>query len=402
MRTWIVKEYETFQMPANAWPEEAVRRFVQLHGKRFDVQAPTLFNGHQWQIKPEGYVGRVPLSDEFCLVIEPKVGIRSLFRMLEYAYDLGCFYDQEVPVGAIDTLLQSLAIVLAERVTARARRGLYRAYEPRHEALPLVRERIDLAGQARRPWQVAVPCHYQEHTDDVLENQALACALRLILRSGICDERAQPRVRRSYQAVHALLPERSLAGADLAGIALNRLNADYQPMLALCRFFLDHLGAEHLAGERDMLPFLIDMPALFERFVGCWLKQHLHDGWQVREQETLDIARYDDGTALRFRADVVIRRAGCSPPWCVLDTKYKAADKIVESDLHQVVSYAKAYGAGQAVLVYPEPPPLAQATVGSVTVRFLTFDLAQEIESVGETFKRALLGQQMVDSGVAG
>jgi 5-methylcytosine-specific restriction enzyme subunit McrC len=366
-------------------------RFVLQHGKQFSVQAPTFYGERQWQLAAQGCVGRVPLNDDVWLVIEPKVSIQSVFRMLEYAYNQGKFFASDVQVGSIDELLQSLAVVLAERVMARARRGLYRSYDPRHEALPLVRGRIDIAGQSRRPWHVAVPCHFEEHTDQILENQALAYALRLVLRSSICDASARQKVRHSYQAVHALLPDRSLSGGDLATVQFTRLNADYQPMLALCRFFLDHLGAEHRAGDRDMLPFLIDMPSLFEVFVVRWLQQHLKDGWQIQEQESLEIVKSTSGEALRFVADAVIRRLGRSRPWCVLDTKYKTTDKLVESDLHQVVSYATAYGADQAVLVYPEPPPLDRAQVGGVTVRFLAFDLALGIDVAGERLRKELL-----------
>ncbi len=43
------------------------------------------------------------------------------------------------------------------------------------------------------------------------------------------------------------------------GRTYNRLNADYEPMHALCRFFLNNSGPTHERGDRPMLPFLVNM-----------------------------------------------------------------------------------------------------------------------------------------------
>ena len=52
-------------------------------------------------------------------------------------------------------------------------------------------------------------------------------------------------------------------GADrCVGRTYNRLNADYEPMHALCRFFLENSGPAHARGDRSMLPFLVNMPRL--------------------------------------------------------------------------------------------------------------------------------------------
>jgi 5-methylcytosine-specific restriction enzyme subunit McrC len=51
------------------------------------------------------------------------------------------------------------------------------------------------------------------------------------------------------------------------GRTYNRLNADYEPMHALCRFFLENSGPTHERGDRSMFPFLVDMSRLYELFV---------------------------------------------------------------------------------------------------------------------------------------
>jgi len=54
-----------------------------------------------------------------------------------------------------------------------------------------------------------------------------------------------------------------------------RQNADYATLHALCRFFLEQAGPTHELGRHRMLPFVVEMAALFERFVVAWLRVHL-------------------------------------------------------------------------------------------------------------------------------
>jgi hypothetical protein len=84
------------------------------------------------------------------------------------------------------------------------------------------------------------------------------------------------------------------------GRTYNRLNADYEPMHALCRFFLSNSGPTHERGDRAMLPFLVNMSRLYELFVSEWLKAHLPDVVSLVPQER---AYLDDTSGLYFDID---------------------------------------------------------------------------------------------------
>ncbi len=64
-----------------------------------------------------------------------------------------------------------------------------------------MRGRVDAYEAARRPWDVRLPCHFEEHTADIEDNQILTYTLWLIAQSGVCTERVLPTVRRAYRSL---------------------------------------------------------------------------------------------------------------------------------------------------------------------------------------------------------
>jgi 5-methylcytosine-specific restriction enzyme subunit McrC len=169
----------------------------------------------------------------------------------------------------------------------------------------------------------------------------------------------------------------------------HRLNEDYQGLHALCRFFLDHTGPSHHAGEQTMLAFAVDMARLYERFVAEWLRAHLDPRWRVQPQE-----RYTFGAeaSLAFTIDLVIYDRATNAVQAVLDTKYKTpASTPSTDDIAQVIAYAQAKGAPEAVLVYPgqlEKP--IDARIGKVRVRCATFALDGDLAQAGRQFLHML------------
>jgi 5-methylcytosine-specific restriction enzyme subunit McrC len=172
-----------------------------------------------------------------------------------------------------------------------------------------------------------------------------------------------------------------------SGRVYNRLNDNYRPLHALCRFFLDHAGLTHEAGDRKMLPFLVDTARLYEHFVAEWLRAHLPAGVSMVAQEPVIIDE-----ALRFNLDVVLYNSATVSALCVLDTKYKAATAPSAEDVEQVVAYAEAKGCREAVLVYPSALIRSvDAKVGRIRVRTLTFSPSGELDPAGKAFVSMLL-----------
>jgi 5-methylcytosine-specific restriction enzyme subunit McrC len=228
-------------------------------------------------------------------------------------------------------------------------------------------------------------CHFQEHTSDIEDNQILTWTLRGIARTGLCREEALCAVRGAYRVLQNSTSLDVFTPSDCVGRLYHRLNCDYEPMHGLCRFFLEHTGPSNSRGDKKMLPFLIDMASLFERFVAAWLKQHLPDAYELKVQERVQVS---EGVPT-FQIDLVLYDAAEGRALMVLDTKYKKDPIPSNDDINQVISYAQLKDCPDAVLIYPTGAihavntPFGQGR----RLRSVAFDLSGDLDQAG----RALL-----------
>ncbi|HSM57250.1 MAG TPA: hypothetical protein VK879_13955, partial [Candidatus Sulfomarinibacteraceae bacterium] len=283
---------------------------------------------------------------------------------------------------------ERLAALLARRVLVRARQGFYRAYIEQTAQLPYVRGRMDPVASRALAGQPQVTCRFDEATTDVVDNQILAWTLRCIAHSGLCANGAQELVRRAAHSLDGVARPLPVSADECAQRTYHRLNEEYRPLHALCRFFLEQSGPNHRPGDRDMIPFLVSMPRLYEQFVARWLDAHLPAPWMVRAQERVAVEMASH--PLSFFPDLVLYD-GRGAARMVLDTKYKMPQTPAAADVAQVVAYAQSKGCREAALVYPRPlsRPLA-ARVGEVRVRALHFELKGDLQACGRAFLQQL------------
>jgi 5-methylcytosine-specific restriction enzyme subunit McrC len=283
---------------------------------------------------------------------------------------------------------ERLANILAKRILLRARQGLHRAYLPRQERLATVRGRLDLQQTIRTPWRATLPCNYEIHTADIVDNQILAWTLGRIIQSGQCSSRTLPTIRRAYRTFQGTVTQTPFNAADCLNHLYHRLNDDYSPLHGLCRFFLEQSGPSHQVGSRVMVPFLVDMAALYEKFVAQWLHQNLPPHLALKEQEKIDI---DDNGRLRIFIDVVITDKNTGQTKFVLDTKYKAPDTASRADFNQIFVYAHVKNSPEALLIYPIPlqNPLNYQRDG-IRIRSNTFSLEGDLDENGRAFLSSL------------
>lgn len=374
-------------------PEDTAQELARKYGKQVRVDPPSLFSD-VWSLTPLGWVGFIPLPGGFAISLQPKVDLSNLFRMLEYAYSTE-FRILEGIAGchSLADFYERLANVLAQRVLARARRGFYRAYIAESDRLPYIRGRLDMSWAMRVPWDAQLRCHFQEHTGDIEDNQILAWTLHTIARTGLCSERVLPAVRKAFRSLQGLVALKPLSPEQCVKRFYHRLNEDYRPLHGLCRFFLEHTGPTNRPGDKSMLPFLINMALLFERFVAAWLKCHLPKKYRLKAQERVEVA---DGV-LRFDIDLVLYDAIENKPICVLDTKYKTDSAPATADIEQAVTYALLKDCRNAVLVYPTRTinPI-DLTIRDIRVRTMAFGLDGDLDERGSAFL-AELGAMSAD-----
>lgn len=389
-----IEEYEPKMLPRNRLSAEIGKQLWEVYKTRIQVEFPGPPTDDQWRLTSQGWIGYIPLAEDVQLFLTPKVALGNVFRMLEYAYRLNGFeiLEDTFNAGSLAELYEQIALLLAKRILDRERKGFYRAYVSEQNEMPFIRGRIDMRTRMTKPWATRLNCSYDEHTADIEDNQILAWTLFTISRSGLCTERTAPTIRQAYRHLAGLVSPNPKYAHDCVGRRYHRLNQDYHPLHALCRFFLENSGPTHHLGKREMVPFLIDMARLYELFVAEWLEAHLPDGFELRIQEEYQFSHEGN---LDFRIDLVLYDSATQQALAVMDTKYKRTKYPSPDDIQQIVTYATAKKCREAVLVYPSSnTQRLDQQIGDIRVRSLVFRLDGDIEQAGEEFLRNLMNNR--------
>jgi 5-methylcytosine-specific restriction enzyme subunit McrC len=393
-QTLILTEYVPLRLPADTLSAMEGEALWQRYGKYVAVEFPSPKTEGQWQLTSQGWIGYLPLSPRIGLSLQPKVPLQNLFRMIEIAYGLEPLHvsDELFRCNTLAEFYARLALLLAHRIQKRCRVGLYQSYQTRTAELPYVRGKVILDRVLSAPCANRISCLYYEPTVDDEENQILLGTLWRILRSGFCDEEVYATVRHLYRTLMGMVTLQPQAPSDCLNRSYNRLNEDYRPLHALCRFFLEGSGPGLAIGDHEMLAFLLDMARLYERFVAAWIMAHAPSGKGVRLQERLHFGAERGHT---FAIDVVLYDQQSGQPRAVLDTKYKTpASYPTSSDLAQVVAYATAKGCKDALLIYPvELASPFDQRIGDVRVRTLSFPLTGDLTQAGAKFEQLVIGK---------
>jgi 5-methylcytosine-specific restriction enzyme subunit McrC len=386
-------EYTSVEVSRDRLPLEAAALIKQIYSEKLIVETTSFMADSNWKLTSQGWVGFIPLMPEIGLRLLPKPGIPigNLFRMLEYAYNLESFHLLDKALfdcATIEDFYDRLANILARRIMDRGLNGFYHSYLSDSDHLSYVRGRIDLENASLRPWDVKLKCNFEEHTSDIEDNRILAWTLLQLLRSGLCTERSQPFVSQAYRRLLSFAEPVPCGPEACHGRHYNRLNYDYKPMHALCRLFLEHLGPAYKVGKREMIPFVVDMALLYERFIAEWLSAHPFEGYSLEAQKDMIV---DHNQKRTITLDLLLYEEPCHRPKCVMDTKYKVGIPS-NSDIYQVVSYAVANGCSDAMLIYPAEleRPLDERW-GDIRVRSATFSLEGDLEEAGRKFSQEIV-----------
>ncbi|MEP6490235.1 McrC family protein [Microcoleus vaginatus GB2-A3] len=381
-------EYQLATFEQDFIPESVGDKIYMNYAKEIEIEFPNRKTKYQWHLKSKGRVGNIPITPEFHIAIRPKVSINNLFGMIDYAYNLKIKFPQgSIQCQSLQESYERLANILAQKILERCRKGLYRDYLSKTERLAYIRGRVDLRSALQKPWEVKLKCHYNEQTGDIEDNQILAWTLFIICRSGLCRESVSSTVRKAFHALQGCVTLKPFKSEACIDRNYHRLNQDYQILHALCRFFLDNTGPSHETGDREMLPFLIDMAKLYEQFVAEWLKANTPKGFEVESPYPV---KYDKDYFDEI--DLIIRDIETNEILYVLDTKYKAPDRVGSDDRHQIVAYANALNCQNAILIYPQDlTTRLDIKHGAIRVRSLTFSLDSDLNEAGKTFLTSLL-----------
>jgi 5-methylcytosine-specific restriction enzyme subunit McrC len=288
------------------------------------------------------------------LRIRPRISVARLIFLLGYAQDPGFWRDD--PAGLEDQLdlWPAMAQVFVRQADKALERGLLQGYRTEESSQLVMRGRLREADQLRRRAGLGVPLEvrYDEYDVDIGENRLLRAAAERLLRVPRLPTTA---VRRLRHVVSRLADvQRLVPGQPLPTTSRSRLNARYQPALALARMVMRSRSVDVLDAGVRATGFLVNMNTVFEDFVTVAFTEALATyGGRCVAQDTrhqLDVAR-----RIKLRPDLV-RYGADGKPQAVVDAKYKSESPAgyPYADVYQLLAYCSALDVPIGHLVYAE------------------------------------------------
>ncbi len=277
---------------------------------------------------------------------------QSLTRMLAIALGLPLVEHDSSWMGTQrESLLETIVGIFVDRLLVAVRRGLPLRYQTLEEDLPVLKGKLDIRRQLLRHYTRAnrLACSYDELSMDTPLNRVLSTAVRRLSRQtrNAANSRKLAELSARFEQVgESVDPLRE-------PVVLDRTNVSFHRLHALARLFLAGNWQSTIIGRSEGFALLFAMNDLFELYVGRSLQIVLGpQSVRLQRRDRYALEACNRGI-FRLQPDIVVNEN------IVIDTKWKrllpeeSKLGVRESDVYQMLAYARAYRAKHLVLLYP-------------------------------------------------
>jgi len=342
-------------------------------------------------IKASSYIGTI-VVDDLAVRIRPKVPIANVLHLLGHASTPAAWLtDAEAGYDTAPDATAAFAELYGRTLMSILARGPLHGYREHKDELVALRGRVDLAAQMRRPGQqTPVACRYVDFTPDIDANRYVKHATRILLRTpGVAtsSRRILKRGLLQLEDVQDVVPRIDLASR----IVHTRLTRHYQPLLELSELVLRSVTLSDEAGGVVASTFLLDMNAIFERFLEGALRNELVGRLRVSGQ---DPTHLDVDRRVRMLPDLVFRDRR-DRVVLVADAKYKlTADGVGRtSDYYQLLAYCTRYSLRDGLLLYATvdgdtPPTTMTVEHAGIRLHTMAVDLTGDPARIAGEVRR--------------
>lgn len=327
----------------------------------------------RWRISATHRVGVAQLAG-LSIKVTPKVPTHRLLELLCSTMERVRWDDRVTTWAYQDDLLATVAASFLAHAEAVLHQGLLQGYRTIDDGMHGIRGRIDIGRQLSRNPGLALPVEvtYDDYTPDILENQLLAGAVRMLLRLSVLPATLVTRLRRLE--VHLIGVTPTLGSADPPLVTWTRLNERYRSAVTLARLVLRGASLEFEGhGATSGASFLVDMNQVFEDVVGQGVRAALNPTGHTTYLQRED--RLDLHQLISIRPDLRVDLG--TEHIAVADVKYKrpGSHGISNGDVYQALAYASRYRLAASTLIYAEEPQHKQLEIGEVTIKLAFLDL---------------------------
>ncbi len=285
---------------------------------------------------------------------DKSIFIKNIYYMLSYAFQvLRQSNYEEVSSEEFDEVQDLFAAILGKGVAQQLKRGLYREYITKNEALSVMRGKLVLPETIRNRIQrkQKLACEFDELSENNLFNQILKTTIHYLIRDvGVGAERkaALKKVLVFFGEIDLLTPSEIQWGR----LHYQRNNKNYEMLINVCYFVLNGMLQTTEKGDYKMAAFSDEhMARLYEKFILEYYRQHHTYLTEVKAaQVKWDLVGENSESMIRFlpvmQTDITLR---LKEKILIIDAKYygrsmqQRYDKYTlhSGNVYQIFTYVK-------------------------------------------------------------
>ena len=336
-------------------------------------------------IQARNYVGVLQTKSGLTIEILPKIAnkndaerskavfikmLRTLKNFPFKSSNLASLKTQNLP------LLEIFISMFLCELEALVKKGIKSDYVALEENLNFLKGKLNINEQIKRNsiHKERFYVGYREFLSDIKINRIIKTTLKFLYKKSNSSKNQQK--IRELLFIFDEVSECEDYKNFFAKLIINRQVKHYEQTLLWCKIFL--LGNSFTPHKGDDLAFalLFDMNALFESYVGNFIKKSFPGTILQHSEKHL----VENPKSFKLRPDIFLKDK------FIADTKWKivkSKDDISQADLYQLYAYGKKHECDKLHLIYPKIDDIRQKTMkfrydDEMWLEILYFDLKKD------------------------
>ena len=340
-------------------------------------------------IQARNYVGVLQTKSGLTIEILPKIAdkndaerskavfikmLRTLKNFPFKSSNLASLKTQNLP------LLEIFISMFLCELEALVKRGIKSDYVALEENLNFLKGKLNINEQIKRNsiHKERFYVEYNEFLSDIKINRIIKTTLKFLYKKSNSSKNQQ-KIRELLFIFDEVLECEDYKNF-FAKLVINRQVKHYEQTLLWCKIFLLGNSFTPHKGDDLALALLFDMNALFESYVGNFIKKSFPGTILQHSEKHL----VEDPKSFKLRPDIFLKGK------FIADTKWKiisSRDDISQADLYQLYAYGKKHPCdGKLHLIYPKIDDIRQKTMkfrydDETQLEILYFDLENDSEN---------------------
>ena len=273
-------------------------------------------------------------------------------------------------------LLEIFISMFLCELEALVKKGIKSDYVALEENLKFLKGKLNINEQIKRNsiHKERFYVGYSEFLSDIKINQIIKTTLKFLYKKSNSSKNQQ-KIRELLFIFDEVLECEDYKNF-FAKLVMNRQVKHYEQTLLWCKIFLLNNSFTPHKGDDLAFALLFDMNALFESYVGDFIKKSFPEAILQHSEKHL----VEDPKSFKLRPDIFLKGK------FIADTKWKiisSRDDISQADLYQLYAYGKKHECDKLHLIYPKIDDIRQKTMNfryedEMWLEILYFDLEKD------------------------